>query len=218
MNYQYIAIEGPIGSGKTTLARMLAKRYGAKLLLEEFENNEFLPKFYANPSRYAFSVELSFLAERYNQLSELGKGQDLFSELTISDYLLSKSLIFASSTLGEDEWALFRRIYDIMFKTVPTPELLVYLYAPIDQLLRNIRKRGRRYEQNMSENYLKTLQENYLDFLRKQSSRMRILILDVSEVDFVEDNEAFGNIVELVETEMAEGLHHQQVRNPAKLG
>jgi len=218
MKYNYIAIEGPIGSGKTTLSKMLAEKYTAALILEEFENNEFLPKFYSNPSRYAFPVELSFLAERYHQLSKLGQGQDLFSSLTISDYLLSKSLIFASSTLGDSEFALFRRIYDIMFKTVPTPDLLVYLYAPIEQLLRNIRKRGRRYEQGMSESYLRNLQANYLDFLRKQSEHWRILVLDVSEVDFVDDNLAFEYIVSLIEKPVSKGLHHQQVRKSEKLG
>lgn len=218
MDYRYIAIEGNIGSGKTTLSKMLADRYKADLVLEEFESNDFLPKFYANPSRYAFPLELSFLAERYHQLSAMGVGRNLFQSLTISDYLLSKSLIFAATNLGEDEMALFRRIYDIMFNSVPVPDLLVYLYAPIEKLMQNIRKRGRRYEQNMSPSYLQTVQANYLDFLRKQSDRTRILVLDVSEVDFVDDYAAFERIIMAIEKTRAKGLHHQMIRKPSEIG
>jgi deoxyadenosine/deoxycytidine kinase len=212
MNYTYIAIEGVIGSGKTSLAKLLAERYHAETVLEEFENNDFLPKFYANPSRYAFPLELSFLAERYNQLSDGRIGGNLFSTLTISDYLLSKSLIFASSNLGKDEYVLFRKIYDIMFKSVPSPDLLIYLYAPVDRLISNIRKRGRRYEQSIPESYLRTLQANYLDYLRKKSSEWRILVLDVSQANFVDDRETLERIVAKIEEPFPKGLHHQQIR------
>lgn len=211
MNYGYIAVEGNIGSGKTSLSKMLAKEYDAELVLEEFEDNEFLPKFYADPRRYAFTLEMSFLAERYHQLSGLGSHLSLFNSVRISDYLLSKSLIFAASNLSDDELRLFRKVFDIMFKTVPTPDLLVYLYSDTDRLMQNIRKRGRRYEQSIKEEYLSLVQSKYLDFLRKQSSGMRVLILDVSRVDFVNDSFVYKKMLSIIEKPRSKGLHHQVI-------
>ncbi|MCH2214922.1 MAG: deoxynucleoside kinase [Flavobacteriales bacterium] len=216
MNYGYIAIEGNIGSGKTSLSKMLAKRYDAQLVLEEFENNEFLPKFYKDPRRHAFTLEMSFLAERYHQLSSLGSHVSLFNSVRISDYLLSKSLIFAASNLSDDELRLFRKVFDIMFKTVPNPDLLVYLYSDTDRLLKNIRKRGRRYEQSIKREYLSLVQSKYLDFLRKQSSGMRVLILDVSQVDFVKDSFVYENMLSVIEKPRSKGLHHELIKSPLK--
>jgi deoxyadenosine/deoxycytidine kinase len=213
LNYDYIAIEGNIGSGKTSLARLLAARFGAELILEKFENNAFLPKFYQNPERYAFSLEMSFLAERYHQLSALGLGQSLFTDLTISDYLLSKSLIFASSNLKEDEMKLFRTLFDIMFRKVPVPDLLVYLYTDVDQLLANIRKRGRRYEQSIQAEYLSRIQDQYLDFFRKQGEKFSVLILDTTDTDFVENPEDFNRILSILRMNWGKGVHHQRVRS-----
>lgn len=211
MDYNYIAIEGNIGSGKTTLARKLATEFNAELVLEEFAGNEFLPKFYADPRRYAFTVEMSFLAERYSQLSEIGTDGNLFNSMKISDYLLSKSLIFAASNLNEEELRLFRKVFDIMFKTVPTPDLLVYLYSDTKRLLRNIRERGRRYEQNIQEEYLSKVQAKYLDFLRKQQDGMRIVILDVSQVDFVKDQFIYEKLLSVIKIPRSKGLHHQVI-------
>ncbi len=211
MKHRYIAIEGNIGSGKTSLARKLAERYGAELILEEFENNEFLPKFYADPRRYAFPVEMSFLAERYGQLNRGQPGESLFSPLTISDYYLSKSLVFASSNLDEDELRLFRRVFDIMFQKLTKPDLLVYLYATPERLIENIRKRGRRYEQNISIDYLVRIQNRYLDFLRKQSNVLPVMVVDVSETDFVNQNEAFEDIVDAIRRSPDKGLHHRVI-------
>jgi deoxyadenosine/deoxycytidine kinase len=216
MDYNYIAIEGNIGSGKTTLATKLAEEFSAELVLEQFDDNEFLPKFYADPSRFAFTLEMSFLAERYSQLSSLGSDRNLFSSVRISDYLLSKSLIFAASNLNQDELRLFRKVFDIMFKTVPSPDLLVYLYSNTDRLLENIRNRGRRYEQSIKEEYLNTVQSKYLDFLRKQSDNMRILVLDISEVDFVKDQFVYENLLSIIKEPRSKGLHHQLVGSERK--
>lgn len=210
-DYSYISIEGTIGAGKTTLAKMLARRYSAKLILEAFENNEFLPKFYDDPERYAFPLELSFLAERYQQIRRNEVGPNLFGDLSISDYFLSKSLIFAGVTLKEDEFRLFREVFDIMFLSVPKPDLLVYLYVPVEKLQVNIQKRGRRYEQNISPEYLENIQKHYLDFLNKYSNKMRIIVLDTSERDFVRNPEDFRAIVDILETPVPEGIHYKMV-------
>lgn len=211
MEYSYIAIEGNIGAGKTTLARMLAKHYEADLLLEQFEDNPFLPKFYKDPDRYAFPLELSFLADRYHQLNKHVTGPNLFSSLTISDYFLSKSLIFAKTTLSEDEFRLFWQLFEIMFQSVPKPDLMVYLYCPLEKLRENIRKRGRHYEQEIESDYLERIQTQYLDFFRKHGHQMRILVVDTSDLDFVAHNEHFLQIVEKIEQLLAEGIQGQIV-------
>lgn len=211
MKHRYIAIEGNIGSGKTTLAKMLADRYDADLVLEQFEDNEFLPRFYADPARYAFPVEMTFLAERYGQLNRAHPGESLFAPLTISDYFLSKSLIFAASNLQEDELRLFRKVFDIMFRKITKPDLLVYLYSTIDRLQENIRIRGRRYEQNISSKYLRRIQNRYLDFLHKQSLNTPVMIIDVSKIDFVNDEQAFEEIVDTIRRSPAKGLHHRVI-------
>lgn len=190
---------------------MVAAKYGANLILEEFESNQFLPKFYENPDRYAFPVELSFLAERYQQIRQRGVGPNLFGELSIADYFISKSLVFAGVTLKEDEYHLFREVFDIMFQSIPKPDLLVYLYVPVEKLLQNIQKRGRRYEQNIAPDYLEQIQKHYLDFLNKYSNRLKILILDISDLDFVAHPEDFQSILTIIETPISEGLHHQVV-------
>jgi len=209
MDYGYIAIEGNIGSGKTTLSRMLANDFDAELVLEEFEDNEFLPKFYKDSNRYAFTLEMSFLADRYRQLSDLASTRNLFNTLRISDYLLSKSLIFASSNLKEDEMRLFRRVFDIMFATVPNPDLLIYLYSDTARLLENIRKRGRRYEQGIEQSYLNAVQTKYLEHLRQQKDRTRILVLDVTNVDFVENQAIYEQIKNLIHRPRNIGLTHE---------
>lgn len=211
MEHNFIAIEGNIGAGKTTLSRMVAEHYGAELLLEGFEDNAFLPKFYREPERYAFPLELSFLAERFHQLNAKGTGPSLFANLTVSDYFLSKSMIFAKTNLGPDEYKLFRQLFDIMFESIPKPDLLIYLYAPVHKLLQNIRRRGRRYEQNIAPAYLNNLQQQYLDFLRKQSAHMRIHLLDTSNIDFVRNRSDFESIVSIIETPAKKGVHHQVV-------
>jgi len=182
--YNYIVIEGNIGAGKTTLASMIAARYNARLITERFADNPFLPKFYSDPEKYSFPLELSFLAERYRQIREEPPSPDLFSSFSVSDYYFMKSLIFASSTLGPDEYGLYRQIFDIIYTTVPRPDLYVYLHADTDRLMRNIALRGREFEKSITPAYLKSIQEGYFSFFR-QNPDMRYLILDIGNLDFV---------------------------------
>ena len=158
MQYKYIAIEGNIGSGKTTLATMLSADFNVRLMLEEFAENPFLPKFYEAPDRHAFPLELFFMAERYHQLRNLQE-QDLFQPQIISDYFFIKSKLFAHNNLQNDEMQLFNRLFDIMYSSLPKPDLLVYLYADIGRLQQNIKKRGRHFEQNISDTYLQSIQD-----------------------------------------------------------
>lgn len=168
MRYNYIAIEGNIGAGKTSLATRIADRYNGKLILEQFEDNPFLAKFYENQEKYAFPLELSFLADRYQQLKKELARQDLFSDFTISDYFLNKSLIFARKTLNEDEYQLFMTLFNIMNANLPRPDLLVHLYVKTSRLQENIRNRGRDYERQIQDEYLDRIQESYFNYLKQQ--------------------------------------------------
>jgi deoxyguanosine kinase len=141
---RFLVIEGNIGAGKTTLAKMIAEEFNAQLVLEQFADNPFLPKFYNDPDRYSFPLELSFLADRYNQIKKDVFNPELFQSLIVADYFFAKSAIFAQNTLKEDEYRLFRQIFDIVFDTMPKPDLYVYLHADTDRLLSNIKSRGRR--------------------------------------------------------------------------
>lgn len=203
MQYGYIAVEGLIGAGKTTLAKRLAADRNGRLVLEEFDDNPFLPRFYEEPDRYAFSVELSFLAQRYHQLKRITE-QDLFSQCTIADYSLGKSLVFASVTLPPDEAALFRDLYLIMYGDLPRPELIVYLHLGMDRVRERIRERGRSYEQGINVDYLGRLQERYLDHLQK-STGQRVLVVDLQHHDLMNDPKAYDRLLELIDEEVPEG-------------
>jgi len=200
MTYNFIAIEGNIGAGKTSLATRIASNFNGKLILEQFEDNAFLPKFYENPTKYAFPLELSFLASRYQQLKDQLTHQDLFKSFTIADYFIHKSMIFAGKTLEGDELALYTRLFSIIEASLPKPDLLVYLYLNINLLKDNILKRGRTYEQNIDFDYLEKIQAGYLDFLRQQQN-MRILIIDTNNLDFVNRNEDYQKMVTLISAE-----------------
>ena len=197
MLYNYIAIEGNIGAGKTSLATKISEEYNAKLIPEQFADNPFLPKFYEKPDQYAFPLELSFLAARYHQLKDELSKQDLFKTFTISDYFINKTLIFAQKTLQDDEFALFTKLFYIINTTLPKPDLLVYLYLSIDNLKRNIIKRGRSYEKNMEKEYLSKIQSGYLEFIKLQQN-MRILIIDTNNIDFVYDYNDYEKIKDAV--------------------
>ncbi|MBK7944468.1 MAG: deoxynucleoside kinase [Flavobacteriales bacterium] len=201
--YSYIAIEGLIGAGKTTLARRLAERWNGRLVLEEFDDNPFLPRFYKEPERYAFSVELSFLAQRYHQLKRVTE-QELFSPVTVADYSIGKSLVFANATLPPDEHALFRDLYQIMYADLPQPQLIVYLHLGIDRVRERIRQRGRGYEQAIGAEYLMRLQERYMDHLMKTTAT-RALIVDLGETDLQADAAAFNRLLGLLGEEAALG-------------
>lgn len=189
MHHGYIALEGLIGAGKTTLARRLAERWGARLVLEEFDDNPFLPRFYADPQRYAFAVELSFLAQRYHQLKRASE-QDLFAPRTVADYSIGKSLVFASATLNPEENTLFRDLYRIMYGSLPRPDLIVYLHLPLERVRDRIRQRGRSYEQDIRPDYLERLRELYMDHLQKTDGS-QVLVVDLGGRDLLRDAEAF---------------------------
>lgn len=203
MRYPYIAIEGLIGAGKTTLARRLAAMYHGRLVLEEFDDNPFLPRFYQEPERYAFSVELSFLAQRYHQLKRVTE-QDLFSNCTIADYSIGKSLVFAHVTLPPDECALFMDLYGIMYADLPQPDLIVYLHLGIERVCERIRSRGRSYEQQIGVDYLMQLQERYLDHLQKRAGQ-RVLVVDLGDRDLLHDEQAFNRLVDLMNADVPVG-------------
>lgn len=206
MNYNYIAIEGNIGAGKTSLASRIAEKHNAKLILEQFEDNAFLPKFYNDPDKYAFPLELTFLAERYQQLKEHVLQKELFSSFTISDYYIFKSLIFAQKTLAEDELRLYARLFNIIFDSLPKPDLFVYLYLTVPNLKSNIQKRGRSYEQNIELSYLEKIQSGYFDFIRQQKD-MRILIIDTNHIDFVKNPDDFTKIQHVIFQDYETGVH-----------
>ena len=203
--YGYIAVEGLIGAGKTTLVKRLAKDWGAETVLEEFAENPFLPQFYADPGRHAFSLELSFLAQRYHQLKRVGE-RSLFHNATVADYSIGKSLIFAGVTLPPDEHALFQDLYAIMYGGLPKPELLVYLHLPMEVVRARIRSRGRTYEQQISEDYLGQLQERYLDHLRKLEG-VRVLVVDLQGADLLNDANAYARLLDEVTERRDAGLH-----------
>ena len=180
----YLTIEGNIGSGKTSLVEMIAADFNGKMILERFKDNPFLPKFYDDQARFAFPLEMSFLADRHQQLMDDLSQLDLFSDFAISDYNPNKSLIFSKVTLQDDEYALYKKIFNIMYGEVPKPDVYVYLYQNIDRLLQNIKKRGRAYEQQISPNYLEKIHEGYLNFFKSQN-KIDVKIIDITDLDFV---------------------------------
>ncbi len=191
---QYLAIEGNIGAGKTSLAQLISTEFNAHLVLERFSENPFLPRFYKDPKRYAFSLEMSFLAERYQQINDDLSQLDLFSRFVVSDYFVFKSLIFSKVTLSEDEFALYRKLFDILYKDTPKPDLYVYLHQSIDQLQRNIENRGRAYEATIQADYLQRINDSYLDYLRTQQS-FPVKIIDLTGVDFVNNRQDYLKIL-----------------------
>ncbi len=197
MDYRYLVIEGNIGAGKTSLATMLANETGSRLILEEFSDNPFLARFYEDPGRYAFQLELSFLAERYQQIkTEMGH-PDLFGQAVISDYFLAKSFIFSKHNLKNDEMKLFEKLFSIINLQVPKPDLYVYLHVPVDKLLENIKQRGRSYERKIRPEYLKEVQEGYFGFFKSQRE-LRIVVMDISSLDFVNQPSDFQHLKNVI--------------------
>jgi len=207
MNYSYIVIEGNIGAGKTSLATKISEQYQAQLILEQFEENSFLPKFYQNPEKYAFPLELSFLAERYNQLKELLSKKDIFKKFVVADYFIDKSLIFAQKNLQNDEYLLYYKLFKIINPVLPKPDLLVYLYKDIDNLVNNIKLRGRSYEQNIAIEYLSKIQDGYITYMN-QLKNQRILLIDTNNIDFVNIKSDYEKIVNLIFKDYPIGLNY----------
>ncbi len=197
VRYNYVVIEGNIGAGKTTLASRIAEQFNARLILEQFADNPFLPKFYQDPDKYSFPLELSFLASRYKQLNEELGSRDIFKSFTVADYYFMKSLVFAASTLKGDEYNLYRQIFYIIYGSLPKPDIYVYLHLNTDKLLKNIRKRGREYEKTITEDYLRNIQDSYFTFFR-QNPGNRYLIIDINDVDFVANESHYSKITDTI--------------------
>jgi len=191
----FMAIEGNIGAGKTTLARMISEQFNAKLVLERFADNPFLPKFYEDQSRYAFPLEMSFLADRYQQFTDDTTQFDLFKQFMVSDYDIYKSLIFAQITLQKDEFALYRKVFGFMYREVRKPKIYVYLYQTTSRLLDNIKRRGRAYEQNIPAEYLEKINRGYFNFI-KSYPELNKLVIDISELDFVDDQRDYTTVLD----------------------
>tara|TARA_R100000935_G_scaffold23022_1_gene42294 strand:- start:296 stop:1351 length:1056 start_codon:yes stop_codon:yes gene_type:complete len=197
VSFNYIAVEGNIGAGKTSLSTMISQEFNAKLILERFKDNPFLPKFYEDKNRYAFPLEMSFLADRYQQLSDDLAQYDLFTDFVVSDYDVFKSLIFAKITLQEEEYALYEKLFRIMYKELVKPDLYIYLYQNTERLLENIKSRGRDYEQNIQPEYLMEINKSYLAFIKSQSN-IKVKIIDISELDFVNNRKDYLYILERI--------------------
>jgi deoxyadenosine/deoxycytidine kinase len=205
MNYKFITIEGNIGAGKTTLSGLLQKAFDARLILEQFADNPFLPKFYEDRKRYSFPLELSFLAERYKQLKEVLNTRDLFNQYIISDYLFIKSKLFAKVNLPEDEYKLYETLFDIIYPNLPAPDLIIYLHAPLSKLKENIKTRNRAYEQNIDDDYLVDLQNAYLQLIK--STQFTTLIIDTTQTDFLNRPVQLTQLLTHLERDYEPGHH-----------
>jgi deoxyadenosine/deoxycytidine kinase len=205
MKYNFVTIEGNIGAGKTTLAHLLSKHYNARLILEEFAENPFLPKFYESPAQYAFPLELFFMAERYKQLKELLQTKDMFQQVTISDYLFTKCLLFAKVNLPDEEFRLYQKLFDIINPQIIQPDILIYLHTPVNKLKENIKKRNRQYEQGIPNDYLFSLQETYTQYIRQH--HIKTLFVDASNADFLGNELHLKVITDALDKEYENGQH-----------
>lgn len=208
--HQYIAIEGNIGAGKTTLCHQLAEQFDSRLILEQFTDNPFLPFFYDNPERYAFPVELFFMTERHKQLQELLSQHELFRQNIIADYFFVKTLLFARNNLNDQEYRLFQRLFNILNAGFPKPQLLVYLHRPVEELLANIQNRGRTYEQDISADYLLSIQNAYFDYF-KTNPQIPVLILDVENADWMAEETHYERLLRAISEEYPAGIHRKRL-------
>src|SRR5579862_7338846 len=199
MKYNFITIEGNIGAGKTTLAHMLSKHFNARMILEQFADNPFLLKFYENQQQYAFPLELFFMAERYKQLKDLLQTKDMFQNITISDYLFTKCLLFAKVNLPDEEFRLYQKLYDIINPQILQPDILIYLHSPVNKLQQNIKKRNRAYEQGISNEYLFDLQETYTQYIKQHN--IKTLFIDTTNADFLGDSGHLNIIINALDKE-----------------
>lgn len=206
MKYHFITIEGNIGAGKTTLAHLLSKRLNARLVLEEFDDNPFLPKFYENPRQYAFPLELFFMAERFKQLKDMLRTKDMFQSVTISDYLFTKCLLFAKVNLPEEEFRLYQKLFDIMHQQIVFPDVVIYLHAPVQKLQKNIKKRNRTYEQSIPDEYLFSIQETYTSYIKQHN--IKTIFIDASNADFLDNEKHLKVVLDALESDLDDGQHY----------
>ncbi|MDB5193218.1 MAG: deoxynucleoside kinase [Segetibacter sp.] len=205
MKHQFITIEGNIGAGKTTLAHLLAKKVNARLILEEFADNPFLPKFYEDPKQYAFPLELFFMAERYKQLKDL-LHNDLFQDVTVSDYLFTKCLLFAKVNLPNEEFRLYQKLFEIIHQQLLHPDILIYLHAPVSKLQQNIKKRQRSYEQAIPDDYLFKVQETYTSYIKQHN--IKTIFIDASNADFLGNEKHLQVVLDALEQDFRDGQHY----------
>ncbi|MBK8787614.1 MAG: deoxynucleoside kinase [Chitinophagaceae bacterium] len=206
MKYNFVTIEGNIGAGKTTLAHLLSKHFNARFILEEFADNPFLPKFYENPGQYAFPLELFFMAERYKQLKDLLQTKDMFQNITISDYLFTKCLLFAKVNLPDEEFRLYQKLFEIINPQIVQPDIVIYLHTPVKKLQENIKKRNRDYEQSIPNDYLFTLQETYTQYIKQHN--IKTLYVDAGNADFLGNEEHLKIIINALDKEYEDGQHY----------
>ena len=206
MKHHFITVEGNIGVGKTTLTNLLAQHFNARIILEEFADNPFLAKFYEKPDQYAFPLELFFMAERYKQLKDNGHSKDLFQNITVSDYLFTKCLLFAKVNLPEEEFRLYQKLFDIMLQQLIFPDILIYLHAPVQKLQSNIKKRNRSYEQNITDEYLFKIQETYTSYIKQHN--IKTIFIDASNADFLGNEKHLQIVIEALNKDYESGQHY----------
>jgi deoxyadenosine/deoxycytidine kinase len=206
MKHHFITVEGNIGVGKTTLTHLLAKHFNARLILEEFADNPFLPKFYENPAQYAFPLELFFMAERYKQLKDMVHTKDLFQSVTVSDYLFTKCLLFAKVNLPEEEFRLYQKLFDIIHQQLAFPDILIYLHAPVQKLQANIKKRNRLYEQGIADEYLFNIQETYTSYIKQHN--IKTIFIDASNADFLGNEKHLQIVLDALDKDYEDGQHY----------
>lgn len=206
MKYNFVTIEGNIGAGKTTLAHLLSKHYNSRLILEEFAENPFLPKFYESPEQYAFPLELFFMAERYKQLKDLLQTKDMFQQVTISDYLFTKCLLFAKVNLPDEEFRLYQKLFEIINPQIIQPDILIYLHTPVKKLQENIKKRNRKYELSIPNDYLFSLQETYTQYIKQHN--IKTLFVDASNADFLGNDKHLKIITDALDKEYENGQYY----------
>ncbi|HEX3025058.1 MAG TPA: deoxynucleoside kinase [Chitinophagaceae bacterium] len=206
MKHRFITVEGNIGAGKTTLTHLLSKQLNGRLILEEFADNPFLSKFYENPQQYAFPLELFFMAERYKQLKEMLQTKDMFQNVTVSDYLFTKCLLFAKVNLPEEEFRLYQKLFDIMNQQLLFPDVLIYLHAPVAKLQNNIKKRNRSYEQNIKDEYLFNIQETYTSYIKQHN--IKTIFIDASNADFLGNEKHLQVVLDALEKDYEQGQHY----------
>jgi deoxyadenosine/deoxycytidine kinase len=207
MIYKYVTIEGNIGAGKTTLAQLLSEEFSGRLILEQFEENPFLPKFYENPQQFALQLEMSFLIDRYKQLNAILSEPNIFTSFTVSDYMLSKSLLFAKVNLSPGDYKLYSLFFQLIQRKLPKPDIIFYLHAETEQLQRNIKKRGRSYEQNINRHYLGKIERMYFEYF-KQTPNLKVVIVDVNDKDWISDMYAYKSLLKVFDTPYEPGINY----------